>query len=109
MKPETMEKVLKLIAQADEDELKILYTATHERSKLLRRITHIKALRTFEVGDKVRLVDIRPKYMVGLRGTIIAHQGTKFLVELDNPINRGSKGRQWSKQLVVPPGCCQAI
>lgn len=50
------------------------------------------------VGDTVALRNIKPKYMTGMRGTILNRVGTKFEIELDNMPPRGRYGRR----IIVP-------
>lgn len=45
----------------------------------------------FQVGDKVRLVNANPKYLVGAEATVKKVNRTKIVIDLDVPQGRFSK------------------
>ena len=83
MKQETLDKMVQLIGAASRDELMVLRRELHERNLQLRAQERRAAVRNISVGDRVRLVHIKPKYLEGTLATVEARQGSKFTVLLD--------------------------
>jgi hypothetical protein len=67
-----------------DDQFDLIVEAIKERKKTLAK----QKLFTLVVGDKVRLVNVSPKYLDGAVGTITGRKGQKFLVALDEAIGR---------------------
>jgi ribosomal protein L21E len=101
MKPETLSKMLALIAKADEEELEQLNDQVRRRYQVMRAQKATNALRTFKVGDRVRLTGLKPKYINGARGLIMGRRQTKFEVLVDEGTYTGRFGR-----LVTVPAVC---
>ena len=62
-------------------EMELLKSAVIYRSKELREHTAAQ----HKVGDRVRLVNIRPKYMVGKTATIVSIGRVRASIKLDEP------------------------
>ena len=45
----------------------------------------------FQVGDRVRLVNANPKYLIGAMATVKKVNRTKIVIDLDSPQGRFSK------------------
>ena len=45
----------------------------------------------FQVGDRVRLVNANPKYLIGAEATVKKVNRTKIVIDLDSPQGRFSK------------------
>jgi hypothetical protein len=78
--------ILKAIRESElsDQELAIVADAAHQRRIALAR----QAAAELGVGDLVKLVRIKPKYMQGVYVTIVERQGNKFLVQLPGPIGK---------------------
>lgn len=63
------------------------------RTRLLRR-----AAQRLSAGDRVRLHNIKPRYLEGAPGTITGRQGTRFLVTIDPHYNT----RRYGHDIRVP-------
>jgi predicted RNA-binding protein with PUA-like domain len=105
MKPETLSKMLTLIANANERELELLNDQIRNRYRTMRNLQARHALRTLQVGDQVRLTGLKPKYINGARGTIRGLRQTKFEVLLDD----GQYTGRFSRLVTVPATCLQKI
>ena len=57
-----------------------------------------------EVGDSVRLLAIRPKYMVGKIGKVAGKTNSKFIVEFPGELGRFGHGK-----VTVPASCVERI
>lgn len=72
MKAETLEKMVKLVAKADEDELFILMECIVQRRSAIRKQRAVLNQHTIEVGDLVHLVNVRPKYIQSIIFRVVA-------------------------------------
>jgi hypothetical protein len=104
MKTETLAKIEELIGRATEKELNAIYEAIQLRSRSLRYQRQHKALATLEIGDRVRLTGIKPKYMSGHLGTITGRRQTKFEVQLDL-----SPSSRFGQNVIVPATCLTKV
>jgi preprotein translocase subunit YajC len=102
MTPENLQKMKKLILRASDEELNELWEYMQLRHNALRRKANIEAMEVLQEGDHIKLTNIKPKYLVGLTGTISKRRQTKFEVLLDQEVYRA--GRK-TKFLVVPAQC----
>jgi hypothetical protein len=70
-------------------------------------IEELIAASKLHVGDQVRLGhNLRPKYLHGRSGTVIARDGDKWVVRLDDPVEgRYADGdfRVYATQLEIEP------
>lgn len=71
-----------------DDHIEHLYDAVRERKRIRRDIAARVQFHTLGVGDKVKLVNLRPLYLVGLTGTIASKNRTRISVRLDTPVRR---------------------
>lgn len=85
--------------------LDALYTAVVERRKLVHRAKSAVTLAEIKVGDKVRLKDIRPKYMIGEVCVVTGKKQTKLVVKLAAPVGRFSG----LGELTVPASCVELV
>jgi hypothetical protein len=63
--------------------------AINSRRRMRRDIESYTALGTVQVGTKVRLEGLSPKYLNGLTGEVVGKRGKRFTVRLDNPALAG--------------------
>jgi hypothetical protein len=89
------------IADATEDDCSYLLGLLVEKKRLIAR----RASAGLKVGDRVRLKNIKPKYLDGAPGTITARNGTKFTVMIDPHYNT----RRYAHECRVPLGAVQAM
>lgn len=81
-------------ADATEDDCSYLLGLLVEKKGLIAR----RASAHLKIGDRVRLKNIKPKYLDGAPGTITARNGTKFMVQIDPHYNT----RRYSHACRVP-------
>ncbi|MEA2297494.1 MAG: hypothetical protein QOF77_430 [Solirubrobacteraceae bacterium] len=73
--------------------LPALAQAIHARLNLLHTINSIDALAQLVVGDRVRINHhVRPRYLEGLHGAIIALDTSTATVRLQRPVGRFTTG-----------------
>jgi hypothetical protein len=90
MKPENYEKLLKLVANADETELAGIVEVIISRRKTLASAKKAETLSKLHVGCRVRLQGLKPKYLNGTHGIVLdIISPRKIKVELINPDPRG--------------------
>jgi ribosomal protein L21E len=67
-------------------------------------VTHAKRGKAMSlpIGTRVRTVDLKPKYLTGLTGTVKGHQGDRVLVETDVPYPRFGNPMRLPAATVVP-------
>jgi len=87
--------LLQSIASGELDvHLPALARAIDARRHLLHTMDSIDALAELVVGDRVRINQYaRPRYLHGLRATIIDVDAVSATVSLDHPIGRFTSGR----------------
>lgn len=90
MKGETYEKLLKLIANADEVELAGIVEVITARRRTLAHARTVATLKELHPGARVRLRGLKPKYLNGTHATVLdIISPKKIRVELINPDPRG--------------------
>lgn len=83
-----------------DDGLDGIIAACNERRVIVSRSLY----HTLKVGDRVRFMNGRPKYMVGVEGTVVGKKQSKLVVDLDE-----SRGRFNGKGVVCPPSCLEKL
>jgi hypothetical protein len=77
-----------IILGKHDTEISQIMEAVRERQKLVRSTENAIALSEIDIGSKVKLKNIRPKYMNGEVATILGKKRTKFSAKLDVPTER---------------------
>jgi hypothetical protein len=97
---EGLTDVLEGIDRLENDaSLTAVYQAYRNRSKTLRDRRAMLNVATLADGTRIRLINIRPKYLIGTEGSIVRrHSATKFVVDLDG-----------QGQSVVPATCVEPV
>lgn len=72
-----------------DDDLDGISGAINDRRRSLRATQSRLVFHTLKPGDKVRLVNLRPKYLVGEIATVVRKNQTRVVVTLDNPTLSG--------------------
>jgi len=112
MKPDTLNKVKKLIASADPDELYELMDAIVSRRTVLRIERDRNAQMNLKRGDRVRFVNIRPKYMEKVQGVVTGIPTSvsprKFSVEIIMPADPRAI-RRFGKTVRCPGSCLEKV
>lgn len=108
MKTETLDKVLTLIGKADETELRSILNTAISRQKQLRIIEQQKNLALLQEGDRVRLKNVKPKYLSGTPGTIVGRKGQQFIVQLDASADARAQ-RRFGSRPVCPANILEKI
>jgi hypothetical protein len=87
--------------------LDALAREVNDRLAAMEVIEELIAASKLHVGDQVRLGhNLRPKYLHGRSGTVIARDGDKWVVRLDDPVEgRYADGdfRVYATQLEIEP------
>lgn len=108
MKPENYEKVLKLVANADETEIAGIVEVIIARRQTLARAKKAETLSKLHPGCRVRLQGLKPKYLNGTHGIVLdIISPSKIKVELINPDPRGS--RRFGHAPIVAPNLLEVI
>jgi len=84
-----------------DSELESLTNAITERNK----INNLKKASMIKVGDKVRFVKGRPKYLVGLTATVVSKKQKNFVVKFDE----GQVTGKYSGNVTCPPNLLEVI
>lgn len=72
-----------------DDHLEEIGTIVNSRVTALNAIDELRAASHLHVGDRVRLGhNLKPQYLHGRAATIIAKDGDKWVVRLDEPVGR---------------------
>jgi hypothetical protein len=72
-----------------DDHLDEIGTIVNNRIVALNAIDDLRAASRLHVGDRVRLGhNLKPRYLHGREATIIARDGDKWVVRLDEPVGR---------------------
>jgi hypothetical protein len=72
-----------------DDHLQEIGTIVNDRVAALNAVDELRAASRFHVGDGVRLGhNLRPLYLHGSAATIIAKDGDKWVVHLEEPVGR---------------------
>jgi hypothetical protein len=83
----------------DREEIRDIYETLRQKSREVDR----KATANTKVGDRIRIISGRPRYLIGTEGTIVAKRQTKFEALMDEAVGR------FGRQLVLPPGMFTVI
>lgn len=108
MKEETLTKVLKLVAGADDNELKAIQQVLTMRIKTLRHNERIQNEALLRVGDQVRLKGLKPQYLNGTRGEIIDKRPRGFKVQRLHSTDIRAV-RRFGSTPIVPANCLEKI
>ena len=73
---------------AMDDQIDGIYEALNARRKYLQARKSSEVASMISVGDRVRLTDVKPKYLVGVMGEAVAIEGGKAKVMLDRGVGR---------------------
>lgn len=83
-----------IAAGALDDHLGAIAAAVEARQHLLVTVRSATALATLCVGDAVRITEqVRPRYLVGMHGSIVALDDQAATVRLAYPVGRFADGR----------------
>lgn len=107
MKTETLDKVVRLIGQASTEELMILSDSINSRHRHLKNMEAVHNRQTLKVGSRVKLKNLKPKYLNGTKAVVLEVKGDKgFLVELE-PNADPRAFRRFGNKPIVPANCLQ--
>lgn len=111
MSSTTQTLVDEVLGGAHDESLDALIDAAHTRKKALAKIRATQV----QVGDRVRLVDIRPKYIDGATGTVTDRTSKGFRVQPDDhamariTARRGQRYLDMAGTIGVPETCVEPI
>lgn len=94
--------VIDIINGKHDADLSAILAAAAERSKIVKKTVGAVTLRQINVGQKVRLLAIRPKYMIGKIGIVVDKTTSKFVVDFIDETGRFGCGR-----VTVPASCVE--
>lgn len=112
MKAETLSKVKALIRKADEDELYEIMGAIVERRSSIRKERARHNTLTISVGDKVRLVNIRPKYLQGAIYQVVSTPNSARPRQFKLEVYMGADPRaqrRFGRYLNAPSDCVEKV
>jgi hypothetical protein len=95
--------IAEILSGEHDSELEGILEAVHQRRKLMRGATKAVAFATLQIGDKVRLKGLRPKYVNGSTAEVVDKKRTKLVVVLDKPTGR------FMGRVTVPADCLDKI
>jgi hypothetical protein len=95
--------------------LNAIASATRERQQILRKVEAADVYNSLEIGTRVRLKDLRPKYLNGIEGNITSltptggkGAGPHVRVDLDYP-QPYIRNRYNARGIVVPVACVEIV
>lgn len=83
--------------------LTILSEAISSRHSVIKMIRTANVAIELKVGDHIKLVRVRPQYLIGATGLVNAISGQKVSITLDE------RHRKLSRSLNVPISCIEVI
>jgi hypothetical protein len=89
-----------------------IFSATRDRQKSVRDIASTQLKLTLEIGDRIEIFNISPKYLSGAKGAITKierDRGKGYVsIKLDSPVY---KGKMWGKEDItgIPIVCLRKI
>lgn len=110
MKTETLAKVVRLIEDADDQEIRIIIDALSRRSQMRAKLREIESLKNIKVGDLVRIRNAKPKYLIGTRATVLEVDHTKRKIKIEFGSNVDPRAiRRWGYTPTCDPGMLEKI
>jgi hypothetical protein len=94
-----------IIQGVHDNDLDRIETACRERRRLLREVKTAMTMATVEVGSRVRIKSIRPKYLIGATAVVTGKRRTKLEVRFENTHRRYRAGMV----VIVPSSCVEMI
>lgn len=88
-------------SELSSEDMEILYDAMRVKQRAIARMM----VRTLKKGDRVRIGNIKPRYMEGLTGEVVETRETKVEVLLDEGQYTGRFGRK----LIIPAASLSVI
>ena len=102
----TEQEIVNAIIRGEYDEyLNSIKNAIKGRQEMVSRAKFF----TIKMGDRVRLVNLRPKYMVGATGTVLHHNNTRITVRLDQEWLARNPRSRWSNEVKVTPNMVEIL
>lgn len=97
MKQETLKKLVYLVENADDAEVRIIINALNRRAKVNRQMRTDEMRSKLQLTDEVRLKNMKPKYLNGTRGSVIGFEaGNKVRIRFaDNVDPRALRRWGW--------------
>lgn len=103
VKVDTETPLLQFIRHLDagefDDQIKYMWKLLQERSDHLRDRRAANVLASLSTGDRVKIQNLKPKYIVGYSGTVESIDGDKVTVDL------GRQVRRYGPIVIVPASC----
>lgn len=111
--------VTAIVTGAVDGDLDAINQALRDRYKIVRAQKSAIAAATVKVGDKVRIVNLRPKYLAGLTGTVVVdpmeqyrsrRSKTYFAVELSESSHARVQHKHRQRTVTgIPAQCVEVI
>ena len=99
---------LDAISKMSKPELDAVVGATRRRASALRSSAKAEALTILDIGDRVELRGLRPKYLNGATGTVSALGASNISVELDVDVDPRATAR-FGRVARIPAACLIAV
>jgi hypothetical protein len=108
------ETVRFITTEANDADLDLIFTAFKARRKTLRNSAALVNQATFTPGTRVETINLSPKYLSGLRGTVVAgtpRRAGDLLVNIDEESRYFVTGRRRFNldALAVPASALKAV
>ena len=84
----TTDIIITIMAGSVDADLQRISDALRERMRQQRTTARFTVAASIKVGDTVRIVDCRPKYLVGMRAEVTGITGTQVSLRLPHPVGR---------------------
>jgi hypothetical protein len=88
-----------------DNDLERIETACRQRRKLLRGAAAAVTMASVNVGDTVRIKDIRPKYLIGATAEVTRKRRTKLEIKFDATHRRYRAGTT----VIIPSSCVEIV
>lgn len=86
-----------------DEELDTIQEAVRQRIRLNRSTEALTNMVEIKIGDTVRFLNIRPKYMVGQEAVVVGKKVSKLVVRLKQPTGR------FNGDTTVPASCVELV
>lgn len=88
--------------EATAEEASALFTAANSRQRALRAATAAENIASLKPDTRVRTGGLKPKYLNGLTGSVVAIEGSNIRVKLDNVDLAGRYANRLDGTILAP-------
>lgn len=100
-----LKKAMDIVDNLDDQDFNMLIDYIRFKVKARQKERAARAAADVNIGDRVRLINIKPQYMIGQTGVVESKNQTRFTVKLDRgPIKKFRTGT-----VICSPACLERI